>query len=200
MDFFIATFLKMFFVMTPFFVLSVFLTVTHEATLVEKRQLAVRVTLSVIIISLVLMFFGRYIFAIFGVTLDAFRIGAGALLFMSAVGLVNGVKDSQKVADYRLSELAVVPLALPITVGPATIGVLLVMAADNETLGELLLESSAMGCSILVIGLMLYFSNFIEQFIGKQGLSIVSKITGIILAALSAQIMFTGIKNFLELA
>ena len=200
MDFFIATFLKMFFVMTPFFVLSVFLTVTNEASLHEKRHLAIRVTFSVIVISLVLMYFGRYIFAIFGVTLDTFRIGAGALLFMSAVGLVNGNKDSQKLADFKLSELAVVPLALPITVGPATIGVLLVMVADNDTLGEFLLESSAMTCSILVVGLMLYFSNLIEKSVGKQGIAIISKITGIILAALSAQIMFTGIKNFLVVA
>jgi len=197
MDFFIATFLKMYFVMTPFFVLSVFMTVTQTASLEEKRNLAVRVTFSVIVISLVLMFFGRYIFAIFGVTLDAFRIGAGALLFLSAVGLVNGNKEGQKLSDYKLSELAVVPLALPITVGPATIGVLLVMVADNETLAEFLVESSAMSCSILAIGLMLYFSNLIERFVGKQGLAIISKITGIILAALSAQIMFTGIKNFL---
>ncbi len=199
MDFFIATFLKMYFVMTPFFVLSVFLTVTHDATLAEKRHLAVRVTLSVVVISLVLMYFGKYIFAVFGLTLDAFRIGAGALLFMSAVGLVNGKKESQKLADYTLSELAVVPLALPITVGPATIGVLLVLVADNTTLADFVLEGSAMLCSILLIGLMLYFSNLIEKFIGKQGLQIISKITGIILAALSAQIMFTGIKNFLEL-
>jgi len=200
MDFFIATFLKMFFVMTPFFVLSVFLTVTNDATLEEKRHLAIRVTISVIIISLILMYFGRYIFAIFGVTLDAFRIGAGALLFMSAVGLVNGNKDSQKLAEFKLSELAVVPLALPITVGPATIGVLLVMVADNDTLGEFFLESSAMTCSILAVGLMLYFSNLIEKSVGKQGIAIISKITGIILAALSAQIMFTGIKNFMAIA
>ena len=200
MDFFIATFLKMFFVMTPFFVLSVFLTVTNEASLHEKRHLAIRVTFSVIVISLVLMYFGRYIFAIFGVTLDAFRIGAGALLFMSAVGLVNGNKDSQKLADFKLSELAVVPLALPITVGPATIGVLLVMVADNDTLGEFLLESSAMTCSILVVGLMVYLSNLIEKSVGKHGIAIISKITCIILAALSAQIMFTGIKNFLVVA
>lgn len=199
MDFFIATFLKMYFVMTPFFVLSVFLTVTHEATLAEKRLLAVRVTLSVVVISMVLMYFGKYIFAIFGLTLDAFRIGAGALLFMSAVSLVNSKKESLKLADYTLSELAVVPLALPITVGPATIGVLLVLAADNTTLADFVLEGSAMLCSILLIGLMLYFSNLIEKFMGKQGLQIISKITGIILAALSAQIMFTGIKNFLEL-
>lgn len=199
MDLFIATFLKMYFVMTPFFVLSVFLTVTHEATLAEKRNLAVRVTLSVVVISLVLMYFGKYIFAVFGVTLDAFRIGAGALLFMSAVGLVNGKKESQKLADYTLSELAVVPLALPITVGPATIGVLLVLVADNTTLTDFIVDGSATLCSVLLIGLMLYFSNLIEKFMGKQGLQIISKITGIILAALSAQIMFTGIKNFLEL-
>ena len=189
MDFFIATFLKMYFVMTPFFVLSVFMTVTHEASLEDKRNLAIRVTFSVIVIS--------YIFAIFGVTLDAFRIGAGALLFLSAVGLVNGNKEGQKLADYKLSELAVVPLALPITVGPATIGVLLVMVADNDTLGEFFLEATAMTCSIIAIGVMLYFSNLIERSVGKQGLAIISKITGIILAALAAQIMFTGIKNFM---
>jgi len=74
------------------------------------------------------------------------------------------------------------------------------MVADNDTLGEFLLESSAMTCSILVVGLMLYFSNLIEKSVGKQRIAIISKITGIILAALSAQIMFTGIKNFLAVA
>lgn len=72
MDFFISTFIKMFFIMTPFFVLSVFLTITNEATLNEKRKLAVKVTFSVIVISLVLLFFGQHIFKIFGITLDAF--------------------------------------------------------------------------------------------------------------------------------
>ncbi|MDT8428279.1 MAG: MarC family protein [Pseudomonadales bacterium] len=199
MDYFIATFLKMYFVMTPFFVLSVFLTVTNDAPTVERKQLAVKVTLSVIVISLVLLFFGGQIFAVFGITLDAFRIGAGALLFLSAVGLVNDKKEGQKINDPKLSELAVVPLALPITIGPATIGILLVMAAESTGLAEMAVESAALVCAILAIGLMLYYSSGIEKFIGKQGLSIVSKITGIILAALSAQIMFTGVKNFLEI-
>ena len=81
MDIFIATFLKMFFIMTPFFVLSVFLTVTTDATAKERKALAIKVTISVIIICLVLLFFGKNIFDIFGITLDAFRIAAGALLF-----------------------------------------------------------------------------------------------------------------------
>ncbi|TLS95223.1 MarC family protein [Aliarcobacter cibarius] len=61
MDFFISTFIKMFFIMTPFFVLSVFLTITNEATLHDKRKLAIKVTFSVMVIALVLLFFGQHI-------------------------------------------------------------------------------------------------------------------------------------------
>ena len=66
--------------MAPFFALTVFLTVTQEATTKEKKTLAVKVTVSIIISSLILLFFGKHIFSVFGITLDAFRIGAGALL------------------------------------------------------------------------------------------------------------------------
>ena len=81
MDLFISSFLKIYFMMAPFFVLTVFITVTKDASTAEKRLLAIKVTLSVIVMSLVFMFFGKNIFAVFGVTLDAFRIGAGLYCF-----------------------------------------------------------------------------------------------------------------------
>jgi len=199
MEVFISTFLKMFFIMTPFFVLSVFLTVTHDATNKERKALAIKVTTSVIIVSLVLLFFGNHIFEVFGITLDAFRIGAGALMFLSAVELIQGNKATAKVGDKDILDLAVVPLAIPITIGPGTIGILLVMGATFENKSSMLMGSLALICAVLVIGLMLYSSNIIEKIIGKQGLLVISKITGLFLAALSAQIVFTGIKNFLGL-
>ncbi|MGB5867140.1 MAG: MarC family protein [Arcobacteraceae bacterium] len=199
MDIFISTFLKMFFIMTPFFVLSVFLTVTHDATALEKRALAIKVTISVIVMSLVLVFFGQHIFRVFGITLDAFRIGAGALLFLSAVDLIKGNKDSGKVGDKDISQLAVVPLAIPVTIGPGTIGILLVMGATFDNTSSMIMGSLALICAVLVIGFMLYSSSVIEKIVGKQGLLVISKITGLFLAALSAQIVFTGIKNFLGL-
>ncbi|QDF30197.1 MarC family protein [Halarcobacter anaerophilus] len=199
MELFVATFLKMFFIMTPFFVLSVFLTMTSDATTKEKKTLAVKVTLSVIIISLILLFFGKHIFAVFGITLDAFRIGAGALLFLTAVDLIRGSKDGQKVDAENIQDLAVVPLAIPITIGPGTIGILLVMGAGFKSAVTLFLGSFALVCAVSLIGLMLYFSHTIRNVVGKQGLLVVSKITGLFLAALSAQTMFTGIKNFLNM-
>lgn len=199
MDIFISTFLKMFFIMTPFFVLSVFLTVTNDATPKERKSLAVKVTISVIVMTLVLLFFGKHIFSVFGITLDAFRIGAGSLLFLSAVDLIKGNKDSGKVGDKDISQLAVVPLAIPVTIGPGTIGILLVMGATFEDTSSMIMGSLALVCAVLVIGFMLYSSSIIEKIIGKQGLLVISKITGLFLAALSAQIVFTGIKNFLAL-
>jgi multiple antibiotic resistance protein len=199
MDLFISTFLKMFFIMAPFFALTVFLTVTQEASAKEKKALAVKVTISVIITSLILLFFGKHIFTIFGITLDAFRIGAGALLFLTAVELVKGSKDSAKVADKDVLQLAVVPLSIPVIVGPGTIGILLVMGATFEDTSSMITGSLALICAVLVIGFMLHSSTVFERIMGKQGLLVISKITGLILAALSAQIVFTGIKNFLEL-
>ncbi|BAK74525.1 MAG: MarC family protein [Arcobacter sp.] len=199
MDLFISTFLKMFFIMTPFFVLSVFLTVTNEATIKQRKALAIKVTISVVIASMILLFFGKNLFSIFGITLDAFRIGAGALLFITAVELVKGNKDSTKVGDKDISQLAVVPLSIPVTIGPGTIGILLVMGATFENTSSMLVGSLALICAVLVIGIMLYSSSLIEKIIGKHGLLVISKITGLFLAALSAQIVFTGIKNFLGL-
>ena len=199
MDLFLSTFLKMFFIMTPFFVLSIFLKVTKEASTKEKKTLAIKVTISVIVTCLVLLFFGKHIFSIFGITLDAFRIGAGALLFLTAVDLIRGSKDGQKVDASNLSELAVVPLAMPIIIGPGAIGVLMVFGAGFVSASSMLIGSVAIVLAILLVGIMLYFSNIIEKVIRKQGLLIISKIMGLFLAAISAQIIFTGIKNFLVL-
>ncbi len=57
----------------------------------------------------------------------------------------------------------------------------------------------ALFMAVVSVGIMLYFSGTIERVVGRNGLTVLSKITGLVLAALSAQIIFTGIKNFLEL-
>jgi len=198
-SFFLAIYLKMFFIMTPFFVLSVFLTMTQEASKKEKMSLSIKVTIAVIISCLVLLFFGKHLFAIFGITLDAFRIGAGALLFLSAVELVRGTKSKQEVGEKNIADIAVVPLAIPIVIGPGTIGILLVMGAEFNSLLELSIGSIALVFAVCTIGLMLSLSSIIEKLLGKQGLLVISKITGLFVSAISAQIMFTGIKNILNL-
>ena len=79
MALFLSLWIKLFFVLTPFFALTMFLSLTEEYEEPRRRKLAVTATVAVAVICLVLFFAGRQIFSLFGITLDAFRIGAGVL-------------------------------------------------------------------------------------------------------------------------
>lgn len=193
---FLNQYLKLLLILTPFFVLSVFLSVTRSLTLVERRKTAVKVTVAVIMISFFLFFFGRHLFDLFGITLDAFRIGAGAVLFLSALSLIRGSTDV--FADGCTTDIAVVPLAIPVTVGPGTIGALLVMGAVKAPVADKLVGCAALLSAVLTVGLLLYVATTVEKLIGQKGLVIMTKLVGLFLSALAAQIMFTGIRNFLQ--
>jgi len=192
---FINLFLKIFLIFTPFFVISAFLSLTKDDSLAERRRIAIKISLAVAISCLVLFFFGTYIFALFGITLDAFRIGAGAVLFISAVSMIQG-KTAVSPQTSR-EDVAVVPLAIPITVGPGTIGVLLVLGADLESVTEKIVAGLALLSAVLVLGSLLFVAGRLEKILGQQGLNILTKLTGLFVSAIAAQIFFTGLKNFL---
>ena len=199
MSFFISVYIKFFFIMTPFFVVSMFLSMTSNLDDAHRKKIALKVTTAIIVTSLILLFFGQYIFDLFGITLDAFKIGAGALLFLTAIDLMKKDVNEKVDCPTDISKHTIVPLAIPITVGPGTIGALLVMGGEMTTFKLMSLGSSALICSILSIGAMLYLSSSIKKIVGVTGLIVLSKITALVLAALSAQLIFTGIKNFLGL-
>ncbi len=192
---FINIFLKIFMIFTPFFVMSAFLSLTKDDSRAERQKIALKVTVAVAVTCFALFLFGTYIFALFGITLDAFRIGAGAVLFLSAVGMIQGKTpvSSQEARE----EVAVVPLAIPITVGPGTIGALLVMGAGLQTAPEKLIASLALLCAVLAVGGLLLAAGRFERYLGQQGLIILTKLTGLFVSAIAAQIFFTGLKNFL---
>lgn len=199
LSFFVSVYIKFFFIMTPFFVLSMFLSMTKNLEDVYKKKIAIKVTFAIIITCMILLYFGQYIFDLFGITLDAFKIGAGALLFLNALDLIKQDVNEKLDCPTDISKHTVVPLAIPITVGPGTIGALLVMGADMQTISSLTIGSFALICSVVSVGLMLYLSSGIKRLVGETGLIVLSKITGLVLSALSAQLVFSGIKSFLNL-
>ena len=198
---FIHAYLKIFFVLTPFFVTSTFVAMTSEYSERKRKKTAHRVAIAVLISSFTIYLFGHYIFSMFGITLDAFRIGAGALLFLSALQLVEGSPRKQKQPELEDDDqdIAVVPLAIPITVGPGVIGMLMVMAAEMKTTPDRLLISGALLCAVATLGVLLHVSGSIERVIGTKGLTIMTKLTGLFVSAIAAQLIFSGLRNFLIL-
>ena len=210
--YFVNNFLKFLFLLTPFFVLSMFLSMTQGWEMKQKRLLALRIGIAAFSTCMVLLFFGKWIFQAFDITLDAFRIGGGALLFLSAVGLVNGKVEDKKApavedkkahvvedddTDSRISNIAVVPLAIPVTVGPGTIAALLVIGADTTAVKMQLVSASALTTALFCLTSILFLSSWIEQKLGRNVIVILSKITGLVLAAMASQMIFTGIRRIL---
>ena len=177
--------------------LSAFISLTKDFDDSEKKRTAVRVTIGVMISSFVFFLFGKYIFELFGITLDAFRIGAGTILFLSAISMIAEKDDTKNHANSR--DIAIVPLAIPMTVGPGVIGMLLVTGAEADRLTEKLIIGIALFLAVVSVGVMLYLSSSVKRLIGEQGLVILPKVTGLFVSAIAAQIIFTGIQNFLHI-
>ncbi len=191
-----SVYLKMLVLYSPFFVLSCFIGLSRGYSLKERKRLAWKVALGVLIASVLLYLFGRVIFSVFGITADAFRIGAGSVLFISALGMAQGKSGVQ--TDNVQQDVTIVPLTIPITVGPGTIGALLVMGVSQPHWDDKLMAIVSIALASLTVGLVLYLSNRIERLLGEQGLQIVSRLMGLFVCALAAQIIFTGIKGYLS--
>ncbi|MHB9071796.1 MAG: MarC family protein [Sedimentisphaerales bacterium] len=140
----------------------------------------------------VLFYFGNIIFKLLGITIQSFQIGAGALLFLSAVTLVRGQEQHP---PSESDNMAVVPLALPLTVGPGTTGTLLVLGAETTGTAKLV-ASTALLAAIVSVGILLLLATKVERVLGAKGIGVLTKLTGLVLAALAAQLIFTGIYNF----
>ena len=192
---FFTLYLKIFFMMVPFFVMSIFLTLSKYQSKAAKKESLFRFFIAVTVSCLIFLLFGKYIFAMFGITLDAFKIGAGTVLFLSALDMIRGngkVPESETVGDY-----SIVPLAIPSTVGPGLIGVLMVMGAELKSISDITIVVSSLLCAVTSLVCILLLGNKLQKLLGKQGMAILPKITGLFVSAIAAQIIFSGIKGFL---
>ena len=193
----IAICVKFFLILTPFFILSVFVAVSNDLNAKDKNSLAYRTTFAVWLTCMILYIFGNVIFNYLGITLDAFRIGAGLVLMLNGIEMVrsNGIPSARNIGTS--SDISVVPLAIPYTVGPGTIGTLLVMGAEAPTLAQRVTELIGITVAVALVGTMLRFSNKIAEILKQKGVNILSKLTGMFLVSLAAQLIFTGVKNIL---
>jgi len=191
---FVHAWIQFFVLLTPFFGLSMFVLYTADQEAGRKQSLAAKVTLAVLVVCLLLFFLGNPLFELIGITIDSFRVGAGILLFLSAVALVRG--NERPNSDDE--DVAVVPLAIPILVGPATTGAILISGAEPATASQQIATLLALVAAIACIGAILLASDFIERVIKARGIAILSKLTGLVLSAMASQMVFDGARHLLR--
>ena len=189
-----GTTIKIYALMTPPAVLSAFVGGTREYSAREKRWTAFKTSLAIFVLGLVLFLFGEHLFTLFDFTLDAFRIGSGVLLMLTGVSLMEG---QEAVSEHRHDgDISVVPLAIPLGMGPASIGAVMVMGASAREPHEILVGVTSLLLAALGMFALLALADGVSRLLRKTGIAILAKLTGLLLAAIAAQAIFTGIRGF----
>ncbi len=196
---YLSSTIRFVFLLAPFFVVTMFLALTRGFPAEEKASVIHRATVSAFVLGVILFFAGPLLFEAIGITLNSFRIGAGCLLFLTAISLVNsGTRNhATDLPNESRDDVAVVPLAIPVMIGPATVGAILVYGAELKTIPEVAGGLLGLVSGLGVLSVLLHLSGYLEKALGKTGLNILSKISCLILYAMAAEIVLTGVAGFL---
>lgn len=198
----INQFVVFFVVLDPLGMAPVFWALTHRGTRAyQKRMAALGVGFATLIL-LLFSFIGRGVLEAFGITMPAFRIAGGVLLFLLSIdmifarqsGLRSTTEAEQEEAGHR-QDISVFPLAFPLIAGPgAMTTVLLFSERPSGNLAFL----ATLGVMLGVLGMLLLAllsADFLMRRLGATGANVVSRLLGLILAALSVQYVIDGIRD-----
>jgi multiple antibiotic resistance protein len=202
MDFLSNAFVTLLVTVDPPAIAPMFLALTAGMTAVERRQVAARAT---VIATLALAFFalvGQNLLALLGITLPAFRIAGGLLLFWIAFEMVFERRQARKnnvaktaIDQDHIRNVAAFPLAIPLMAGPGAITATMLLA--GQTGGDPALMAALIAIIAVVCGLcwlVFLFAERISGFLGVTGNIVLTRLLGIVLVALAVQFVLDGVK------
>jgi len=204
----LATFLKSFLsllaIMNPFSSVPIVMSLTSDYSKEEIRRIAFKACLYAFFILVFFLMSGDLLFRFMGITLPAFKVGGGILIFFLAIHLVQGEISKEKGKSHEIEaalqrdNIALIPLAMPLLAGPGAITTVLVLRGYiKEPLG-LISVLLAIFLSCLVAFIVYSSSSFLYTFLGKAGINLITRISGILLLAISVQFIADGLKVLLK--
>jgi multiple antibiotic resistance protein len=200
----LVTFTSVLFIVDPVAVVPAYLVITQNETAEERRRTALRACVAVTVLLVVFAATGTLIFRAFGITLAAFRTAGGLILWFTAMEMLRGERTSQEgrieLQEGREKEdVALTPLAIPLLAGPGAISTVVVLAGQAHEPAS----AAAVYVSIVVTGLLSYVTLRLgEQLLsrlGKTGIRVMTRIMGLLLAAVAVQFVLTGLREGLGL-
>jgi multiple antibiotic resistance protein len=197
LNFLIYSFTALFIIIDPIANVPIFLSLLSGATKEEYRRAVKKATLIAVVVLLLFTYLGVYIFAYLGIQMYSFRIAGGMLLFVIAMEMLFGMRTRTELTpeeeSERREEITVTPLAVPLLTGPGAIttGIVLLSRASSEA--EMLLLALAIVLVFLVSYLILIHANAVYRLLGTTGTKVVTRLMGLLLAAIAVQFIIDGI-------
>tara|TARA_R110002110_G_scaffold68580_4_gene185539 strand:- start:865 stop:1485 length:621 start_codon:yes stop_codon:yes gene_type:complete len=197
----IATFISFFAVVDPIGTVPVFIAFTTTLNEAQKRKVAVKAT---IIAAVVLCFFvlgGEVILDAMQIPLAAFQISGGVILFLFAMTMIFGESkpDEEMKIGQKAKNVAVYPLAIPSIASPgAMLAAVLLTENDRYNVVQQAVTTGLMLSVLLITFLLMILSSYAHRLIGNNGASVISRVMGIILAAVAMENCLAGIRQYFQ--
>lgn len=192
----------------PFSALSIFLELTQGYTSRERRRTAQITALSVFVIMTVFIFSGNWILKILSISTGSFQVGGGILVFLIAVSMMNsgsnpakpkiGTQEHDEITVQprpNMNAVAIVPLAMPLIIGPGGISTVIIHASAARHMNDLLAILAAGAVISVICYLSLLAAAKVSRWLGETGLTVLNRIMGMLLAAVAVEIVIAGIRS-----
>ncbi len=203
-EFIISAFASIFAIVNPLGNIPLFQAITEGYTREQKRKVIIKICLVTVGILSIFSIFGQFIFAVYGITIPAFRIAGGILLFSIAFSMMQGSRSKVRMTDEEKEEamqkeaVGIVPLGIPMFAGPGAITTVMVLVSGS-TGSAAVFELVAVFISILLTAIisfvLLTYSDRVFNLMGRSGALAFSRIMGLLLSAVAVSFILGGIQG-----
>jgi multiple antibiotic resistance protein len=177
--------------------IPVFLGMTGHMTDAGRKRSAFGVATTVVMALATMIFFGETLFRLMGISIDAFRVGGGVLIFISSLAMVNSDPPSlvAEVTSPPTSNPTIVPLAIPIVAGPGLLTAMLIQSSKYHGFkDDMILLAGAMTIGLYVL-LSFLAGERLVRLLGQSGLAVMTKVSGLLLTAVAVGFVADGLKS-----
>lgn len=197
--FLIPAFVTLFVVIDPIGLTPIFIALTAGMTAAQRRAIAIRATVIAAGLLFLFAFLGEQVLGFIGISMPAFRIAGGILLFLTALDMLfeRRTKRREDKADTDdLPDPSVFPIAIPLIAGPGAIASIILLVGQTDDAVGMASVLGVMVAVLIIVFLLFLSAPLIERALGKTGIVVVTRLLGMLLAALSVQFVLDGIRGF----
>lgn len=202
--FLITAFATLFVIIDPIALTPIFATMTSGVPTPQRRKMALRACIVAFGLLAAFTVFGDAIMRFIGISLPAFRVAGGILLFLTALDMLferrtkrreDQASEAQD-PDEHHDDPSVFPLAMPLLAGPGAIATVILLAGEKPGLAGTLTVIGIVAVVLTAVYICLSLSNHLENALGKTGTNVATRLLGMLLAALAVQFVLDGLQAF----
>lgn len=197
----LTAFTTLFVIIDPIGLAPIFLAMTAGMSPARRRAIAIRACIIGALILFAFSFLGEALLGFVGISMPAFRIAGGILLFLTALEMLFQRRQARRQdnADEAQQENqddpSVFPIAIPLIAGPGAIASIILLTGNGDGLWHLSVLGVMVFVILIVFGLFM-LAGPLERILGQTGTNVVTRLLGMLLAALAVQFILTGLKDF----